>query len=241
MSSFLDAHSHVKENFPFPSICNGTSPGDWEDLSVLKKRYPDRVFPCYGIHPWFLEGFNESWFELLKRYLASGAAGIGEIGLDRAKQKNSMELQVRVFKAQLKIAAAFQLPVSVHCVRAWGQCMEILKEVYIPSGLPFIIHSFTGSAEMMQIITKKGGYLTFGPELLKEERQKLREVFIKTPVERLLFETDSESGSKPERSLILERVYETGAELKGMDTGTLRDIVWENGKIFTDGTPARQG
>lgn len=53
-------------------------------------------------------------------------------GLDKAYKQNGeivdYEVQKQVFMDQLNIAAALQRPVSVHCVRAHGQLMEMLQQ-----------------------------------------------------------------------------------------------------------------
>lgn len=30
----------------------GVSSQDWPDLQLLAERYPEKVQPCFGIHPW---------------------------------------------------------------------------------------------------------------------------------------------------------------------------------------------
>ncbi len=240
MNLLLDAHNHVGSEFLFPSICNGTNPEDWPSLKTTGEKSAGVIFPYYGIHPWFLDGYEPGWLDLLAEYLKDpGTAGVGEIGLDRAKERGTIELQISVFSRQLEMAAAYRLPVAVHCVRAFGLCIDILKDIYMPSGLPFLIHSFTGSIEVMEQMAGMGGYFSFGPELLLGERKKLRKVFIETPLDRVLFETDTDS--RDGRNNLLINVYRKGAELKGMDMDTLRELLWNNGKVFTDRTAFRQG
>lgn len=235
MNQLLDSHNHLGSEFLFPSICNGTSPEDWRSIKTIKGKSAGGIFPYYGIHPWFLDGYEPGWLDLLAEYLKyPETAGVGEIGLDRTKGKETIEQQISVFSRQLEMAAAYRLPVAVHCVRAFGLYMNILKDIYMSSGLPFLTHSFSGSIEVMEQLAGMGGYFSFGPELLLEERKKLRKVFIETPLDRVLFETDTDSTDG--RNNLLVNVYRKGAELKGMDMDTLRELIWNNGKVFTDRT-----
>ena len=55
------------------------------------------------------------------------AAAVGEIGLDRWIKDYDMEQQEEVFIWQLRLAAERNLPVSIHCLQAWGRLLEILR------------------------------------------------------------------------------------------------------------------
>ncbi len=240
MNQLLDAHNHPGSEFLFPSICNGTCPEDWSLLKRIREESAETIFPYYGIHPWFLDDYESGWLDLLTEYLNyPETAGVGEIGLDRARGNIPLNLQISVFSRQLEMAVEYSLPVEVHCVRAFGLCTDILKDIYIPSGLPFLIHSFTGSVEVMEQMAAMGGYFSFGPELLLENRDKLRKVFKETPLDRVLFETDSDSPDA--RTHLLKTVYLKGAELRGIDMDALQEIILNNGKVFTDRTAFGQG
>jgi Tat protein secretion system quality control protein TatD with DNase activity len=51
-------------------------------------------------------------------------AAIGEIGLDRWIENPDLPLQEKTFREQLRLAALRELPVSIHCLKAWGASMR---------------------------------------------------------------------------------------------------------------------
>ncbi|RLN33617.1 hypothetical protein C2845_PM03G29870 [Panicum miliaceum] len=52
-----------------------------------------------------------------------------QIGLDKGLHGRTIDFreQVKVFRRQLELAKELERPVSVHCVRAFGDLLEILK------------------------------------------------------------------------------------------------------------------
>lgn len=88
---------------------------------------------------------------------------LAEFGMDRAATKPGTpralydwEVQQRLFRIQLLLGAELGLPVSIHCVRAWGQLFETLS-LMSPDDLPprMMLHSFSGKSEVLkQLLTK---------------------------------------------------------------------------------------
>ncbi|KPI87280.1 hypothetical protein ABL78_3617 [Leptomonas seymouri] len=73
---------------------------------------------------------------------------VAEIGLDKLRGPPEA-IQKEAFIAQLRLAAAHQRPVSVHCVRHYGLLMQILQDLPAADTPPAIIlHAFTGSMEV---------------------------------------------------------------------------------------------
>jgi len=66
----------------------------------------------------------------LRRFFSeTPEAAVGEIGLDKGSHGKTIDFgdQVEVFQRQLELAKELEKPVSVHCVRAFGDLLEILK------------------------------------------------------------------------------------------------------------------
>ena len=76
----------------------------------------DAVF--YGTHPWYLDGFDAA--ALAVRLAANPAAGVGEIGLDRLRDRNISPAMRAVFAAQLALAAELRRPVVLHGMSSHG-------------------------------------------------------------------------------------------------------------------------
>lgn len=50
-------------------VVNGTSPLDWSRVSDLAKIYPEKVVPCFGLHPWKVNDVAGNWDEILEGFL----------------------------------------------------------------------------------------------------------------------------------------------------------------------------
>lgn len=73
---------------------------------------------------------------------------VAEIGLDKLRGPPE-SVQVEAFAAQLRLAAAYRRPVSVHCVRHYGLLLRVLQDLPAEHTPPAIIlHAFTGSLEV---------------------------------------------------------------------------------------------
>lgn len=57
---------------------------------------------------------------------------MGEIGLDFRKdiiERNPKDLQMHYFKSQLDLAIRMKRAATIHCVRAHGEMLKVLKEL----------------------------------------------------------------------------------------------------------------
>ena len=82
------------------------------------------------------------------------------------------------------------LPVSIHCLKAWGRLLELLQENEVPKR-GFLLHSYGGSAEMVSAFARLGAYYSFSGYFLREAKVRHREAFREVPTDRLLVETDA--------------------------------------------------
>ena len=182
-------------------VVNGTRPTDWSQVAALADKHPDLVIPSFGLHPWYAHQTTEhpDWLDQLTRFLdITPHAGIGECGLDRWIKGYDIELQSGIFIAQLKLAAERNLPLSIHCVRAWGMLIEILESHPLPAR-GFLLHSYGGSAELIPRLTKLGAYFSFSGSLFHPNNQNRQNIFQQVPADRLLIETDAPDMLPPEQ------------------------------------------
>jgi len=179
------------------SVVNSTSEQDWPRVADLADRWPDAIWPAYGIHPWFAGERGADWRRnLLSRLKSHPRASIGEVGLDRWIEPHDLSDQERVFLEQLEIAAEHDLAVSIHCLQAWGRLLELLQNHPRPQR-GFLIHSYGGSLEMTERFAELGGHFSFAGYFLHERKHKTREVFRQLPLDRVLLETDTPDQGLP--------------------------------------------
>ncbi|CAN6240583.1 unnamed protein product [Urochloa humidicola] len=117
---------------------NGTSEKDWHLVKQMAEDHP-AVVPCFGLHPWWVPERSPDWMDSLRRFFTeTPEAAVGEIGLDKGSHGKTIDFgeQVEVFQRQLELAKELERPVSVHCVRAFGDLLEILKQIGpFPAGM----------------------------------------------------------------------------------------------------------
>ena len=180
-------------------VVNSTSPEDWDAVAALATAVPELVLPSYGIHPWKVAAAVGPWREdLLKRLdTARGPVGIGEVGLDKWIEEPDFERQVEVFRVQLKIAAERNLPLTIHCLRAWGPLLEILRAGPVPSR-GFLIHSVGASPETIRELAALGGYFSVSGAFADPAKKKYHAALRAIPADRLLLETDAPDMLPPE-------------------------------------------
>lgn len=175
--------------------CNSTCQSDWQAVSDLAKKYSS-IIPGFGIHPWFVETASQNSLAELRELLSAGGAFVGEIGLDRWVKTRDEKLQQEIFLAQLQLAAELDLPVSIHCLKAWDWMMTLLKnEKKLPSRIHF--HAFNPPDHFLQKLIDAGFYFSFSGHVLYENRKAQQARLAKIPLTQLLLETDAPDMKPP--------------------------------------------
>lgn len=161
-------------------------------MKEMSDNYPS-VIPSFGLHPWFIVDRTPDWLTILREFLdANPSAAVGEIGLDKGPLAKAIDFddQVEIFRPQLQLAKELKRPVSVHCVDAFGDVLDIMKSTgSFPEGV--ILHSYIGSAEMVPEFVKLGAYFSFSGHLMPMEETKAKKMVKAVPFDRILLETDA--------------------------------------------------
>lgn len=215
MAPLYDAHLHLQDERLRPHldeivaelrrldirrwVVNGTCEADWPEVARLAETYPE-VLPTYGLHPWFIKDRSDHWEETLSDYLSAPerrAVAVGEIGLDKWIRDRRIDEQEAVFRRQLRLAAAAELPPVIHCLKAWGRLLEVLNSEPLPER-GFLLHSFAGPVEMVDDFLELGAYFSFSGYFLQERKAAVVETFRQIPRDRILLETDAPDMLPPE-------------------------------------------
>ena len=214
--NFYDAHNHLQDD-RFAGrqnellaacaqagvarmVVNGACESDWPQVSALAGKNK-LVLPSFGYHPWYLSEHTPEWKKNLEIFLDKSPSAVGEIGLDRWKPDLPYDHQEEMFLAQLGIATERNLPVSIHCLQAWGRLQELLGHHPRPAR-GFVLHSFGGPMEMVPALAKLGAYFSFPGYFLQERKLRQRETFRRVPTDRLLIETDAPDQPLPPEKIL---------------------------------------
>lgn len=202
----FDAHAHLQDPRLAPMlqraltaaadaglthiVCCGTREADWPAVRELATApSPLTIIPSFGLHPWFEPDRSRQWQQSLVAHLRHGGA-VGEIGLDHALEQTDRDTQQAVFRFQYEQSIEACLPASIHCRRAFGPLLEILTRYGThPAG--FLIHSYSGPAELVPQIVALNGYLSFSGTITCSGRARVHTALRAVPEERLLLETDA--------------------------------------------------
>lgn len=175
--------------------CNGSTEADWPRVLEIARGIPG-VVPCFGLHPWYVRERSAEWLVTLERLLDAVPSAIGEIGLDRWIEPRDERAQEDVFRAQLDLARRRNRPAMVHCLRAWGWLMDVLRgEAPLPAG--FLLHAYGGPVDLIEPLAKMGAYFSFAGDTLDERKTRKRDALCAVPPDRLLVETDAPDLSPP--------------------------------------------
>jgi TatD DNase family protein len=118
------------------------------------------------------------------------ARAIGEIGLDYHYQFAPHEVQQQVFRAQLRLARARDLPVVIHTRDAEDDTLRLLEEEGA-GAIRGVVHCFTGTPGLARRAIELGLYISLSGIVTFPRANELRETVRAVPFDRLLIETDS--------------------------------------------------
>ncbi len=224
-------------------VVNSSCEADWPEVLALAKSVP-QVIPSFGCHPWYVAERTADWQANLVKFLDAVPSAIGEIGLDKWIKNHNLAEQREVFVWQLRLAAERNLPVSIHCLEAWGTLLDVLRENPLPR-CGFVLHSFGGPREMIAELARLGACFSLPGYFAHERKLRQRDIFKHVPRERLLIETDAPDQALPAERLEfslpdsangrpvnhpanLGAVYRFAAELLDMPLEVLAEQVEEN-------------
>ncbi len=190
----------------------GDGPDSMHRALELAHKY-SQVFASAGIHPQEAHQATAENLLKLERIAADPRCiAIGEIGLDYYHLDNpAVSVQQAAFIAQMKIAAAAGKPITIHCRTselaipaakqkfeahgnpnaAWDDLLLLLDEHWVPTGLPGIMHCFSGNEQQAARSLEIGFYLSFAGNVTYTKSTTIQAVAKTAPADRILVETDA--------------------------------------------------
>ncbi len=246
--NIFDTHAHYDDEafqddlegllsaFPDSGISGVVSCGVNEESSKRNIELAHKygfIYAAVGYHGLNTEDLTDNYLEAIKALAQDEkVVAIGEIGLDYHYEKETKDLQIKIFREQIKLANELNLPVIVHDREAHEDTLNILKELK-PKG---VLHCFTGSVETAREILKLGMYIGLGGAVTFKNAVKPVEVAKIVPEERLVLETDAPYMSpvpfrgKRCTSLLIPYTAQKIADVRNTDVQALLDATDRNAR-----------
>jgi len=171
-------------------ITVGTNLPDSKKAVEFANRF-DNMYAAVGIHPHDAKDAAPDTLTQL-RDLAQNVkvVAIGETGLDFHYNFSKQPDQLRVFAAQLQLAAELNLPVIIHSRNAFDETMDVLDRFAEPVK-NIVFHCFSGSPEQAKQVLDRGYYISFTGVVTFKNADRAREAARVVPLNKLMLETDS--------------------------------------------------
>jgi TatD DNase family protein len=211
---FIDSHAHLEgEKFDADreavisrareaglsailAIGNGETPEALGCAARLAEQY-DFIYATTGIHPHEAQLATDAAYAEVERLSRHDKViAWGEIGLDYFYEHSPKEIQKRVFLRQMELARAAKLPIVIHCRPsedsddAWIDCLALLREHWLSSGLGGIMHCFTSTWENAKASLDMGFLISFAGNITFPKAQPIRDAAVRIPLDQVLIETD---------------------------------------------------
>ncbi len=170
-------------------ITVGTSLEDSQRAIEFADRF-DNLYATVGVHPHDAKEVTADTLTQIKQLAQDiNVVAIGETGLDFHYNFSKQPDQLRVFAAQLKLAAESNLPVVVHSRNAFDETMDVLDR-YGSRLRSVVFHCFSGSPEQAKQVLERGYYISCTGVVTFKNAEQARRAAKLVPLERLMLETD---------------------------------------------------
>ena len=177
---YLDIHSHTQHSTA--------------DTLVIRNQYPltaNTTEPfSVGIHPWYVENWKLQWEALVPLAKHPNCWAIGECGLDK-NITTPLPLQQEIFLKHIYLAETLELPIIIHCVKAYSEVLHLRK--ITKTKQLWILHGFRKNLKVAEECIAHNIALSFGKALSYSPQ--LQEVYKSISPEYCFFESDDEEMS----------------------------------------------
>ncbi len=179
------------------------------EIATAHTRPELEIYCSAGIHPQEAHQATAGALAKLEEITQDRrCVAVGEVGLDYYHLDNpDPEVQRTALVGQMALAARAGKPITIHCRTselasgkvkerfgfrdAWEDLLELIGEHWTPTGLPGIMHCFSGDQGQAERSLQAGFFLSFAGNLTYPKSAALQEVAKRAPVERILLETDA--------------------------------------------------
>jgi TatD DNase family protein len=228
---------------------------DFSKAVAVAEKY-ENVYAAVGVHPHDAKLYDDAAEAHLIELARSSKKVIawGEIGLDYYYDHSPRDVQVEVFRRQIRTARELNLPIIIHSRDADAETVQVLTEecsgetengkLKTENGTGRfrggIMHCFGGTPRMAEALMEIGFLISFAGNVTFKKAENLREAARIVPLDQLLIETDCPfltpvpfRGKRNEPSFVVHTAAFL-AELYNVDTDVVADATTQNFLRFFD-------
>ncbi|MBB5018698.1 TatD DNase family protein [Chitinivorax tropicus] len=202
---FVDSHCHI--NFPdlanqadlllkqmadnqvSHALCVSVSLPEWPGVIEMAERYPN-IYASVGVHPDYEDTPEPSVEQLIELAQHPKVIAIGETGLDYYRLTGDLEWQRERFRTHIRAAKSCGKPLIIHTRAAAEDTLRIMREEGACE-VGGVMHCFTESWAVAEAAIAENFHISFSGIVTFKNAVELKEVARRTPLERMLIETDS--------------------------------------------------
>jgi TatD DNase family protein len=245
---FIDSHCHLdfpdlisqlpecisamKNNDVQRALCISVNLEDFPRVLGLADSYP-HLFASVGVHPEYTDCQEPSIEQIVALARHEKVIAIGETGLDYHWHPDKPEWQRQRFRTHIRAAKQCGKPLVIHTRQSAEDTLAILKEEGADS-VGGIMHCFTEDWDVAETALALGFYLSFSGIVSFKNATLVKEVASKTPLDRLLIETDAPYlapvpyRGKLNQPAFVRHVAEAIADIRGVSLQSIADASTEN-------------
>ena len=214
------------------AVCIGVTLEDFPNILALTERHA-HLAATVGVHPENTGVREASVEELVALAQTPEVVAIGETGLDYYWRKDRPEWQRERFRTHIRAARRVGKPLVVHNREATEDVLRLLAEEQAGE-VGGVMHCFTESWAAARTVLDLGFHISISGIVTFKNAAQVKEVARRTPLDRLLVETDSPylapapHRGKPNRPGYVKYVAEEIAALRGIPVADLARATTEN-------------
>jgi TatD DNase family protein len=204
-------------------VAVGTTAASSEACVRMAAEQP-RVFAAVGIQPnYCADAVEADWARIVQLATREKVVALGETGLDRYWDYAPLDVQQDYFDRHLRLSQQTGLPFIVHMRDSGPEILDMLRVARRRGPLRGVMHSFSGSADLMREFVGLGLHISFAGMVTFKKSDQLRSVAAAVPTDRLLVETDApylsphpHRGQRPNEPALLVHTAQCLAEVRGV-------------------------
>lgn len=202
---FIDSHCHLdfpdlasdleallrnmETNQVTHALCVSVNLADFPRVLALAEAHGN-LFASVGVHPDYEIDDEPNAGQIVRLADHPKVIAIGETGLDYYRLKGDLEWQRERFRQHIRAARQSGKPLIIHTRSAADDTLRIMREEGADQ-VGGVMHCFTESWAVAQQAIELNFYISFSGIVTFKNATELKDVAKKTPLNRMLIETDS--------------------------------------------------